>query len=45
MDFALGDRNTLTVRGDWNWSTLDATRLSTLSVPAHGGDTRSSAAD
>lgn len=41
MDFALGDRNTLTVRGDWNWSTLDATRLSTLSVPAHGGNTQS----
>ncbi|HEY2849547.1 MAG TPA: carboxypeptidase regulatory-like domain-containing protein [Gemmatimonadaceae bacterium] len=41
MDFALGDQNTLTIRGDWNWSTLDATRLSTLSVPAHGGDTKS----
>lgn len=41
MDFALGDRHTLTVRGDFNWSTLDATRLSTLSVPLHGGDTRS----
>ncbi|MGH7656463.1 MAG: carboxypeptidase regulatory-like domain-containing protein [Gemmatimonadaceae bacterium] len=41
MDFALGDQNTLTIRGDWNWSTQDATRLSTLSVPAHGGDTRS----
>ena len=41
MDFALGDRHTLTVRGDWNWTSLDATRLSTLSVPLHGGDTRS----
>jgi hypothetical protein len=41
MDFALGDRHTLTVRGDWNWTSLDATRLNTLSVPAHGGDTRS----
>jgi Carboxypeptidase regulatory-like domain len=41
MDFALGDNNTLTVRGDWNWQTLDATRLNTLSVPLHGGDTRS----
>jgi hypothetical protein len=41
MDFALGDRHTLTIRGDWNWSSLDATRLSTLSVPAHGGDTHS----
>jgi hypothetical protein len=41
MDFALGDRNTLTVRGDWNWQTLDATRLSTLSVPDHGGNTQS----
>lgn len=41
MDFALGDRHTLTVRGDWNWTALDATRLSTLSVPLHGGDTKS----
>jgi hypothetical protein len=41
MDFALGDRHTLTVRGDWNWTSLDATRLSTLSVPLHGGDTQS----
>jgi hypothetical protein len=41
MDFALGDRHTLTIRGDWNWSSLDATRLGTLSVPAHGGDTHS----
>ena len=41
MDFALGDRHTLTVRGNWNWTSLDATRLSTLSVPSHGGETRS----
>jgi hypothetical protein len=41
MDFALGDRHTLTVRGDWNWQKTDATRLSALAVPTHGGDTRS----
>ncbi len=41
MDFALGDRHTLTVRGDWNWTAVDGTRFSTLSVPLHGGDTKS----
>jgi hypothetical protein len=40
-DFALGDRHTLTIRGDWNWQKTDATRLSALSVPSHGGNTRS----
>ena len=40
-DFALGDRHTLTVRGDWNWQSTDATRLSATAVPTHGGDTRS----
>src|SRR5208282_5801296 len=41
MDFALGDSHTLTIRGDWNWQNLDATRLSTLSIPLHGGSTKS----
>ncbi len=40
-DFALGDRHTLTIRGDWNWQKQDATRLSALAVPSHGGNTRS----
>jgi hypothetical protein len=41
MDFAIGDRHTLTLRGDWNWQSVDATRMSALAVPTHGGDTRS----
>jgi len=41
MDFALGDRHTLTVRADWNWQSVDAARFGTLSVPLHGGATKS----
>ena len=41
FDFAIGDRHTLTMRGDWNWQHQDATRMSALAVPTHGGDTRS----
>jgi hypothetical protein len=41
MDFAIGDRHTLTLRGDWNWSRQNITRTSALSVPTHGGDTQS----
>lgn len=40
-DFVIGDHHTLTVRGDWNWQQQDATRMSALSVPAHGGDLKS----
>jgi hypothetical protein len=40
-DFALGDRHTLTLRGDWNWQKQDATRMSALALPSHGGNTRS----
>ena len=41
QDFALGDLHTLTLRGDWNWQRQGATRMGALTVPAHGGSTRS----
>ncbi len=40
-DFALGDRHTLTLRADWNWRDLDASRVNALALPSHGGDLHS----
>ncbi|MBI1809853.1 MAG: TonB-dependent receptor [Gemmatimonadetes bacterium] len=40
-DFALGDLHTLTLRADWNWQRQAAGRMGALTVPSHGGDTRS----
>ena len=40
-DFAIGDRHTLTLRGDWNFARQDVTRTSSLAVPSHGGNLRS----
>ena len=37
FDFTLGDNHTATVRGDWNWNSQDANRITALSLPAHGG--------
>src|SRR6185295_10887641 len=37
FDMTLGDNHTLTVRGDWNWNSQDANRITPLSLPAHGG--------
>lgn len=40
-DFALGDLHTLTLRADWNWQRQAAGRMGALTIPSHGGNTRS----
>jgi len=42
LDYNLADAHTLMFRGDWRFSAQEPSRISALSVPHSGGDTRGS---
>lgn len=41
FDWAISDKHTLTLRGDWRFGVQDGQRISALSVPHFGGDVNS----